>query len=71
MAKYVVEFIGTFFLVLTVGMTVIGTASGVIPHAGDRLGADGHDLRRGTHLGRTLQPGRDSGRLDPGELPAD
>ncbi|MBV8317964.1 MAG: aquaporin, partial [Planctomycetaceae bacterium] len=31
MAKYIVEFIGTFFLVFTVGMTVIGASAGVIP----------------------------------------
>jgi len=31
MYKYVAEFIGTFFLVLTVGCTVIGGAPGVIP----------------------------------------
>src|SRR5271168_3835053 len=31
MNKYVVEFIGTFFLVLTVGCTVIGGGPGVIP----------------------------------------
>jgi aquaporin Z len=31
MAKYVVEFIGTFFLVLTIGCTVLGGAAGVIP----------------------------------------
>jgi aquaporin Z len=31
MKKYVVEFIGTFFLVLTVGCTVIGGGAGVIP----------------------------------------
>lgn len=31
MPRYLAEFIGTFFLVLTVGMTVIGTPSGVIP----------------------------------------
>jgi aquaporin Z len=31
MAKYVTEFIGTFFLVLTVGCTVIGGGAGVIP----------------------------------------
>ncbi|HSP63152.1 MAG TPA: MIP/aquaporin family protein [Pyrinomonadaceae bacterium] len=31
MNKYICEFIGTFFLVLTVGSTVIGTAPGVIP----------------------------------------
>src|SRR5277367_200420 len=31
MNKYVSEFIGTFFLVLTVGCTVIGGGAGVIP----------------------------------------
>jgi aquaporin Z len=31
MRKYIVEFIGTFFLVLTVGCTVIPNAAGVIP----------------------------------------
>jgi aquaporin Z len=31
MRKYIVEFIGTFFLVLTVGCTVIPNATGVIP----------------------------------------
>ena len=31
MNKYVVEFIGTFFLVLTIGCTVINGGSGVIP----------------------------------------
>ena len=31
MNKYVMEFIGTFFLVLTIGMSVIAGGSGVIP----------------------------------------
>src|SRR5438105_13765169 len=31
MRKYIAEFIGTFFLVLTVGCTVIPAAAGVIP----------------------------------------
>lgn len=31
MNKYVAELIGTFFLVLTIGLTVIGGAAGVIP----------------------------------------
>lgn len=31
MNKYVAEFIGTFFLVLTIGCTVIGAGTGVIP----------------------------------------
>ncbi len=30
MIKYAVEFIGTFFLVLTVGMTVIEPGAGII-----------------------------------------
>jgi aquaporin Z len=30
MNKYVAEFIGTFFLVLTIGCTVIGAGTGVI-----------------------------------------
>src|SRR5213596_323683 len=31
MNKYITELIGTFFLVLTIGCTVIGSGSGVIP----------------------------------------
>jgi aquaporin Z len=31
MNKFLVEFIGTFFLVLTVGLTVVSTAPGVVP----------------------------------------
>ena len=31
MAKYLTELVGTFFLVLTVGLTVIGGGTGVIP----------------------------------------
>ena len=31
MNKYLTEFIGTFFLVLTIGCTVIPGAAGVIP----------------------------------------
>jgi glycerol uptake facilitator-like aquaporin len=33
MNKYVMEFIGTFFLVLTIGMSVIAGSSGVIPRS--------------------------------------
>jgi len=29
--KYIVEFVGTFFLVLTIGLTVVGGGAGVIP----------------------------------------
>src|SRR3954467_777847 len=31
MNKYIAEFIGTFFLVLTIGCTVVGSPPGVIP----------------------------------------
>jgi aquaporin Z len=31
MKKYIAEFVGTFFLVLTIGLTVIGGGAGVIP----------------------------------------
>jgi aquaporin Z len=31
MNKYITEMIGTFFLVLTIGCTVIGGGTGVIP----------------------------------------
>jgi len=31
MSKYVMELVGTFFLVLTIGMSVIAGGSGVIP----------------------------------------
>ena len=31
MNKYIVEFVGTFFLVLTIGLTVVGGGAGVIP----------------------------------------
>lgn len=31
MKKYITELIGTFFLVLTIGCTVIGGGAGVIP----------------------------------------
>ena len=30
MNKYIAEFIGTFFLVLTIGCTVVGAGTGVI-----------------------------------------
>ena len=31
MNKYIAEFIGTFFLILTIGCTVVGGGAGVIP----------------------------------------
>ena len=64
--KLVVEFIGTFFLVFTVGMAVAN--AGDSGTAGDRLRADGDGLRRGSHLGRPLQPSREHGRLLRGKM---
>jgi glycerol uptake facilitator-like aquaporin len=62
--KYLVEFIGTFFLVLTVGMTVIepGAAGGLAPLAiGSALMIM---VYAGGHVSwRPLQPGGYSGRL--------
>ena len=55
MRKYVVELIGTFFLVLTVGTTGQCRVGGRT--AGHRGGPDGDDLRRGPRLGWALQPG--------------
>src|ERR671936_723502 len=41
MNKYIAEFIGTFFLVLTIGCTVVGTRTGVIaPLVGPALLAE-------------------------------
>ena len=56
MKKYIVEFIGTFFLVFTVGCTVIPPGAEAKPHR-HRVGADGHDLCRRPHLWWALQPG--------------
>ena len=65
MNKYIAEFIGTFFLVLTIGCTGIGAGAGVIAPLADRCGADGDGLRRRAHFRRTLQSGGDARYLDP------
>jgi hypothetical protein len=57
MRRYAVEFIGTFFLVLTIGSTGLAAAPGVIAPLGHRGCADGDDLHGRPHLGRPLQPG--------------
>ena len=67
-AKLVVEFIGTFFLVFTVGMTVKSPDAAGPGPAGHRLGPDGHGLRGRPFLGRPLQPGRDPGRDSSGQV---
>ena len=56
--KYVVEAVGTFFLVFTVGAAV-----GLQPFRpiGYRCGPNGDDLRRRASLGWALQPGGDVG----------
>ena len=54
--KLTVEFIGTFFLMFTVGMA--SATAGKPRAAGDRRRADGHGVRRRSHLRRALQPRR-------------
>ena len=69
MGKYLTEFIGTFFLVATIGFTVMRRRRG--PGAArDRRGADGDDLRRRPRLGRSLQSGGDARRVHPRALHA-
>jgi aquaporin Z len=55
MNKYITEFIGTFFLVLTIGCTVIGAPGRSDSAARHRRGAHGDDLRRRSHFWRALQ----------------
>lgn len=57
MTKYLAEFIGTFFLVLTIGYSDSERA-GRDSSPRDWLRFDGDDLRGRTRLGRALQPGR-------------
>ena len=61
MAKYLTEFIGTFFLVSTIGYTVIAPGARRHGAARHRRDADGDDLRGRPRLGRALQPGGDAG----------
>ena len=71
MNKYIVELIGTFFLVTDHRHDGAG-AERRRGHgsAGHWLGADGDDLRRRARLGRPFQPGRDAGRLPARQMPA-
>jgi len=55
MRKYIAEFIGTFFLVLTIGCTVIPGAAGVIPPLAIRRGLMVM-IFAGPYLRRSLQP---------------
>ena len=68
--KHVVEFIGTFFLVFTVGpwshRREHARAAGP---AGHWLRADGDDFRGRAHLGGTLQPRGDPGGVPPRQVP--
>ena len=59
--KLVVEFIGTFFLVFTVGMTVKGPDGAGAGRAGDRVIADGDGVCRRPFFRWPLQSGGDSG----------
>jgi aquaporin Z len=68
MKKYLVEFIGTFFLVLTVGMSVIDPGAAACA-AGHRLGFDDHGLCGRTCFGRTLQSRRHARRVAARPLP--
>ena len=68
MMKYLVELIGTFFLVATVGFTVIEPGAGVARRVGDRLGADDHGLCWRPRFRRPLQPGGDAGGVDAGPV---
>lgn len=56
--KLVTELIGTFFLVLTIGCTVIhlvvGRQQGHYPTAGDWCGPDGDGLCRWAYFGGAL-----------------
>ena len=60
--KYVTEFIGTFFLVLTVGCTVIAGVSGAIAPLAIAL-LNGYDLCREGHFRCALIIRSDAGCL--------
>ena len=68
MKKYLVEFIGTFFLVFTVGSTVIAPGAGRPRPPGDRRLAHGHGLRRRPRLRRPFQPRGHALGLDPRQV---
>ena len=49
MNKYLMELVGTFFLVFTIGCTVVGNGAG--PLAPLAIGADGDGVCRRAYLG--------------------
>ncbi len=63
MKKYITEFIGTFFLTMTVGMVVLGGKGDFAPLA---IGSvfDGHDFCGGTYFRCALQSGSYAGCID-------
>ena len=54
-----VEFIGTFILVLTVGLSTSTKGAGDLAPLSDRVSTDGDGVRRRAYLGRPLQPRRE------------
>ena len=63
MNKYLVEFIGTFFLVLTIGFAVLEPGAEeygweFILRPGDRIHGDSWSLFGGGHFRRRVQSGR-------------
>jgi aquaporin Z len=64
MNKYTAEFIGTFFLVLTIGCTGIGAGSGVIAPLAIGAALMVMVFAGGHTLGRALQPGGNAWRFD-------
>ena len=54
MAKYLVEFIGTFFLVATIGFTVLKPGDAGRWRSGNWIGVDGHGLCGRSYLGRAF-----------------
>src|ERR1044071_1180243 len=72
MNKYICEFIGTFFLVLTIGCTVIGAPAGVIPPLAIGAGLMAMVFAGGHISGAHYNPAVSLGILIRGKLkPAD
>jgi glycerol uptake facilitator-like aquaporin len=68
MGKYVMEFVGTFFLVLTIGCAVIGKGAGALAPLAIGSALMVMIFCRGAHLRRALQPSRDPGRVAAREV---
>ena len=64
MNKYIMELIGTFFLVLTIGLTDHWGWRWSYPSSGDWLGSYGNGLCGRPHFGRPLQSCRNIGGMD-------